>query len=325
MSKDAMLSANKTWSLEPRSLDEAMKYAELMAKSSIVPEAFRGKPGDILVAIQLGAEIGVSPVQALANIAVINGRPCMWGDLILGLVRGSGKLDWIREKDDGETATCTVQRRDEPEPVSRTVSNRDAEAAGLLRKPGPWQQYRARMRQMRARSWALRDVFADVLKGIGVREEVEDYETVATTAPGVEIQRPRRRSQPPIEIASPLPDAAPPPSPDPSTTPEPHPPAPAAPPEISSTPAAGNGLTRCGVVAFELRDSARQKGKQYAQVTLAFADGTTRKASAWDGTVRDALAEAYGAGLAVDLQLKESSDGKWTSIEKAKIIGPEEG
>jgi hypothetical protein len=50
----------------------------------------------------------------------------------------------------------------------------DAKAAGLLGKQGPWSQYPKRMRQMRARGFALRDVFPDVLKGMPVAEEVMD-------------------------------------------------------------------------------------------------------------------------------------------------------
>ena len=49
----------------------------------------------------------------------------------------------------------------------------------LIDKKGPWQQYPYRMLQMRARSWGLRDGFADALKGMQVREEIEDIEPVA--------------------------------------------------------------------------------------------------------------------------------------------------
>ena len=69
--------------------------------------------------------------------------------------------------------TCTVKRRGEPE-QSRTFTDEDAKAAGLKGKAGPWTQYPKRMRQMRARAFALRDVFPDVLRGLPVAEEVMD-------------------------------------------------------------------------------------------------------------------------------------------------------
>ena len=59
-------------------------------------------------------------------------------------------------------------------PIIRTFSIAEARKARLLGKSGPWQDYRGRMLQMRARGFALRDGFADVLKGLNIREEVED-------------------------------------------------------------------------------------------------------------------------------------------------------
>ena len=54
----------------------------------------------------------------------------------------------------------------------------DAIRAGLWKKAGPWTMYPKRMLQMRARSFALRDAFPDVLRGLVATEEVEDYQEV---------------------------------------------------------------------------------------------------------------------------------------------------
>jgi len=170
------------FNLTPKSLSEAMQLAKLMAGSDLVPKDFRGKPENVLVAVQMGAEVGLAPMQAIQNIAVINGRPSVWGDATLAIVQAardpSGRkllMEWIKETDDGETATCAVKRLGYPEPTIRTFSMTDAKTAGLLGKEGPWRSYPRRMRQMRARAFALRDGFADVLRGLAIREEVEDY------------------------------------------------------------------------------------------------------------------------------------------------------
>lgn len=162
-----------SFSLAPKSLDEALKFADVLAKSSIVPKDFNGNPGNILVAIQWGMELGLQPMQAMQNIAVINGRPSLWGDAVIALVRGSPLCESIIESIDGDTATCRVKRRGEPE-QSRSFSMADAKAAGLSGKSGPWTQYPKRMLQMRARAFALRDVFPDVLRGMPIAEEVMD-------------------------------------------------------------------------------------------------------------------------------------------------------
>lgn len=109
----------------------------------------------------------------MQNLAVINGRPALWGDAVIALVRSSPLCEYVVETDDGQTATCKVKRKGEPEQV-RTFSMEDARAAGLSGKQGPWVQYPKRMRQMRARAFALRDVFPDVLRGLPVAEEVMD-------------------------------------------------------------------------------------------------------------------------------------------------------
>lgn len=170
---DIAVSPSKGFSLTPQSLDEAMRFADILAKSSIVPKDFNGNPGNILVAIQWGLELGLQPMQAMQNIAVINGRPALWGDAVIALVRGSPLCEFIYETDDGTTATCRVKRRGEDEQV-RTFSMEDAKTAGLMGKSGPWTQHPKRMRQMRARAFALRDVFPDVLRGMPVAEEVQD-------------------------------------------------------------------------------------------------------------------------------------------------------
>ena len=157
----------------PQSLDEALRLAEIMAKADIVPKDYIGKPGNILVAIQWGAEIGLAPLQAMSHIAVINGRPALWGDALLAIVRGSGLLASFEEEIGADSATCTAQRRGEA-PISRTFSREDAKQAGLLGKAGPWSQYPRRMMQMRARAWVLRDLFPDVIRGLHVAEEAQD-------------------------------------------------------------------------------------------------------------------------------------------------------
>ena len=162
--------------LSPQTFEQAMKFSQMLAESDLVPKDFRGKPGNCLIAMQWGSELGLKPLQALSNIAVVNGRAALWGDAVIALVRSSPLCEYVQESDDGYTATCRAKRRGEPEHVV-TFSMDDAKAAGLAGKQGPWAQYPKRMRQMRARAFALRDVFPDVLRGMPVAEEVQDMPT----------------------------------------------------------------------------------------------------------------------------------------------------
>ena len=163
--------------LQPQTFNELMQFATMAAKSSMVPTAFRGKPEDIMLAVQMGSELGLSPMQAIQNVAVINGRPSVWGDAMPGLCRASPLCEDIVERMEGDgdamAAVCTAKRRGSKDVIAR-FSVADAKKAGLWGKQGPWTQYPARMLQMRARSFALRDAFPDVLKGLIAAEEAQD-------------------------------------------------------------------------------------------------------------------------------------------------------
>jgi hypothetical protein len=171
--------AVKTTLLTPSNLKEAMEYATIIANSAMVPRTYQGKAADILVAVQMGAELGLKPIQALQNIAVINGKPSVYGDALLALVQAHSSFEDIKEWYDEKTNTafCRVKRRNQTEHTV-SFSAEDAKKAGLWGKSGPWTQYPKRMMQMRARGFALRDKFADALGGLITVEEAEDYQVV---------------------------------------------------------------------------------------------------------------------------------------------------
>jgi hypothetical protein len=160
-------------------LDVAIQASQMIAKASgFCPSAFLGKPEQILCAIQYGIEIGLSPMQALQSIAVINGKPSIYGDGLMALCQSFSECEDIKEEFDHKTmtATCVVKRKGRS-PVVHQWDIAKASKANLWDKAGPWKQYPERMLQMRARGFALRDAFADRLKGIITAEEARDYPT----------------------------------------------------------------------------------------------------------------------------------------------------
>lgn len=173
MTTDIVTTKPAQFDLSPQTFEQALTFAQYLADSSMVPKDFKGNAGNCLIAMQWGMEVGLKPLQALQNIAVINGRPSLWGDSVIAIVRSSPLCEYVSESDDGNTATCRVKRVGEPE-TFRTFSMEDAKTAGLAGKEGPWRQYPKRMRQMRARAFALRDVFPDVLRGMPIAEELMD-------------------------------------------------------------------------------------------------------------------------------------------------------
>jgi len=186
--------------LRPQSFAELERFAAMAAKSSMVPKDYINRPENVMVAIQMGSELGLAPLQSLQNISVINGRPAIWGDAMIGLCRASPTCEDVIETIDGDgdalTATCIAKRRGSTPTTSR-FSVADAKRAGLWNKGGPWQQYPQRMLQLRARGFALRDAFPDLLRGLISAEEARDIPPDSFAGPTIEA-----KAEPPVRAAA---------------------------------------------------------------------------------------------------------------------------
>lgn len=173
--------------------DGLVRFSIAVSKSGLAPKGIES-PEAIAVAIQMGLEVGLTPMAALQNIAVINGRPSIWGDAQLAVVRATGELEhfeeWFEENgkrllrnpqvfNDTTAAVCLVKRAGQPAKES-SFSVADAKRANLWAKSGPWTQYPTRMLMFRARSFALRDTFGDALKGMRSAEEERDIQNEET-------------------------------------------------------------------------------------------------------------------------------------------------
>ena len=203
--------ASQQRGLQLHTMDDIYRFSQAVVKSGL---AAKGDTAEtVMVKIAMGLEVGLAAMQSVQNIAVINGKPSVWGDAMPGLCYASGLVEELAEWEEGEgdnlTAYCRAQRRGQP-PVTRSFSWSDAKRAKLSSKSGPWQDYPRRMLQMRARSFALRDAFPDVLRGLIAAEEARDYPTQPYDA-DVKAQ--------PAEAAVPPPPAAS--RAEPATQPEP--------------------------------------------------------------------------------------------------------
>ena len=160
------------------SLEDAFRFAKAICESGFAPRGME-KPESVLIALQWGAELGLTPMAGLQNIAVVNGRPALFGDAALALVRSSGQLEDYKEDEVGEAGKdsygfkVTVKRKGQSA-QSETFTIADAKAAKLWGKSGPWTDYPRRMLKFRARGFVLRDTFGDVLKGLRTAEEARD-------------------------------------------------------------------------------------------------------------------------------------------------------
>jgi hypothetical protein len=214
--------------LTPRTIDEAWRFAQMLANSDMVPKDYRGKPENAMVAMQYGAEVGLPPMAALQSIAVINGKPGLYGDGFLAVIVatpayaahqesylvGGEERERVTAADltkDDTAALARFWRKGRTEPFTATFSVADAKKARLFGKDGPWTDYPARMLRYRAREFAARDGFAAELRGMNMAEALRDQSDPPTIIP---IGAPQRRSLgPPAEGYQPHPAPPGPPPP----------------------------------------------------------------------------------------------------------------
>lgn len=173
--------------MSPQTIEQVQSFCLMLSKTEFVPKAFRGKPDSIMVVGAMGARLGVDVFSSMAGIADINGRPSVWGDLLLAVCMNNPHFEDCLESFDGKPyedtfrAVCIAKRKGR-EPVVRSFSVIEAKEAGLWKKEGPWSKTPQRQMQMRARAFALRDTFADTLAGFKMAEEMIDADPIDVTS-----------------------------------------------------------------------------------------------------------------------------------------------
>lgn len=198
----ALKSGGAISAIVPQTIEEVFRLSQGIAASGLAPRGM-DKPEQITVAIMTGLEIGLPPMFAIQKIAVINGRPSIWGDAVPALLwaRGFKLREWLA----GTTGTtrvafCEVTRPDGTK-IERCFSETDALKAGLLKKSGPWTQYPDRMLQMRARGFACRDGAADAMSGLYLAEELDQPMRDVTPAKSAQLEIPDFEDEPVVPVA----------------------------------------------------------------------------------------------------------------------------
>ena len=168
-------------------------FSVFAAAQGLVPSSFKDRGGNwntgaITIALIKGLELGMKPTQALQSIYVVNNQPAIWGDAVPGLALASGQLEDWQEWTEGTpfeddfTVVCSVKRRGLKSAYVERFSVADAKQGNVWGKSGPWSNWPRRMMTWRAR-FAFRSAFADVMKGLGIVEELQDIEPAVVEEP----------------------------------------------------------------------------------------------------------------------------------------------
>jgi hypothetical protein len=164
------------------SVPDRMQYAQALSGSGLLPEAYRGKPANVLVALEYGAALGIPPMVSIQQVHVVQGRPVASAQLIGALVRKAGHR--LRVFGDATKARCEITRADDPDftfVAEWTIERaRDAKLTGKE----TWRAYPANMLKARAITECARDACPEALAGVSyTAEELGDDAVVADAFP----------------------------------------------------------------------------------------------------------------------------------------------
>lgn len=159
-------------------LQDQMAFAKAVCQSDIIPTVYRGKPANILVAVGYGAPLGLTPIQSLQDISVINGKPTASASFIASHVRMAGHKLRINKDEKALSVTATIVRSDDPDyPISVTRDKAWAQQMGLLNKDN-YRKQPLTMLTWRAITAVAREACPEILYGVQYSpDELHDLDT----------------------------------------------------------------------------------------------------------------------------------------------------
>lgn len=180
--------ARQALPLVPTNLDEAWRFSEALSRSELVPPQYQGKAANVLAAFYMAADLGISAMQAMREIHVVEGKPSASSALKVALVKQSPLcLKWECVETTKEKATFTTQRHGDLKPTTLTFTIQQARDAGLIKPKSGWEKFPENMLRARAASFLADLVYPDVVKGLRTTEEVQEIEKQEREIPGERV------------------------------------------------------------------------------------------------------------------------------------------
>jgi hypothetical protein len=162
-------------------LAETMSLGDIFVKSGMFPDI--KAQAQAVVKILAGKELGLSPLESMTNIYIVNGKVALQAKVIAALIKKSGKYDYVVEKQDDQECViaffqCNGQRH---EIGKSSFTIKDAARAGIVNKDS-WKNYPKNMLFARALSNGARFYCPDVYSAY-TPEELENGKVIAPQEP----------------------------------------------------------------------------------------------------------------------------------------------
>lgn len=178
----------------------AMQTAKILASSTAVPDVYKGKPGDCMIAIDLSNRMGISPISVMQFSQVVKGNFTWKGQACKALVDGSGKFAGSHYvmfgtpgKDDWGCRLEATNKATGELIAGPEVTIKMAKDEGWYDKNGSkWKTMPDLMLRYRAAAFFARTECPESLMGFYTSEEMKDikgYDTYEAQADGNEAYR----------------------------------------------------------------------------------------------------------------------------------------
>lgn len=168
---------------QPSTFKEVIDLAAVLSQAAIIPSALRGKPNDVAAIVLHGASLGIDAMSAIRSMHIIEGKPTLSADLMVGLAKRSPVCEHFTLVESTDLiATYETKRRGDPRSVKMSFTIEQARAANLLGK-SIWKAYPAAMLRARAASALARAVYPDIFAGVYDPDELEPTRTIDVTPP----------------------------------------------------------------------------------------------------------------------------------------------
>ena len=89
------------------SFNTALRMAQCLASSTVVPKEYHGNVGNCMIAIEMASRINTSPMMVMQNLYIVNGRPAWSSQWIIAMINSSRRyktelqFEFGRDKADG--------------------------------------------------------------------------------------------------------------------------------------------------------------------------------------------------------------------------------
>lgn len=177
-SQDTINYGMTMWS-DTKSMNAAMKVANLLAKSQLLPEQYIGHPENCLIAIDIANRMRVSPLLVAQNLYIVRGKPGWSGSFAISAINNCGKfspLDFVYTENGGGGCYAQATRLSDGKLLKGTEITLDmARNEGWSTKPGSkWLTMSEQMLAYRAGSFFARAYCPEVLLGVQTIDEIQD-------------------------------------------------------------------------------------------------------------------------------------------------------